>query len=82
MSIIHPIPFALPFPLLYSTSEWAITDRQAAGRLEDLEELTTQQGIRIGQLTELIGRLQKENYALKSSKFQEALMRGSTGMRG
>lgn len=51
-------------------------DKQAAGRLEHLEELTEQQTTRISNLTEMVGRLQKENYALKSSKFQEALMKG------
>jgi hypothetical protein len=53
-----------------------VLTKQAAGRLEDLEELTQQQSTRIGHLTEMVGRLQKENYALKSSKFQESLMKG------
>jgi len=44
--------------------------------LEHLEELTEQQAGRIGTLTDLVGRLQKENYALKSAKIQETLMKG------
>jgi hypothetical protein len=47
--------------------------------LEHLEELTEQQAGRIGNLTEMVDRLRKENYALKASKFQEALMKGGMG---
>jgi Asp-tRNA(Asn)/Glu-tRNA(Gln) amidotransferase B subunit len=53
---------------------------QAAGRLEQLEQLTEQQASRIGNLTDLVARLQKENYSLKSAKFQEELMKGGMGM--
>jgi hypothetical protein len=48
--------------------------------LEQLEQLTEQQADRIGNLTDLVGRLQKENYSLKSAKFQEELMKGGMGM--
>lgn len=44
--------------------------------MEHLEDLTEQQAGRIGVLTDLVGRLQKENYALKLAKVQQTLMKG------
>lgn len=46
-------------------------ERQAAGRLVHLEELAKQQVGWIENLTELVERLQKENHALVTAKFQK-----------
>jgi hypothetical protein len=44
--------------------------------LEHLEVVTEQQADRITKLTELVGRLQKENQGLKTQKFQEVMKLG------